>query len=73
MEQKGLERLLAAVTYEVGDTIEYALFGGDKRRICKVIERHEDIKNGRAGFDAEMPNGTLVWGYDDDVIAVVKP
>lgn len=57
--------------YEVGDTITYIAFGGERRTVV-VTERDEDIKNGYPGFDAMLPNGGCVWGYDDQIIQVER-
>jgi hypothetical protein len=50
--------------YEVGDTITYRPFCGPKRTGV-VIEKDEDIKNGRPGFSMEDH-----WGYDDQITDV---
>lgn len=66
--------------YKVGSIIVYNAFGGLRRRV-KVEEKERDIKNGRPGFsgievDADgKPLGDVdhgVWGYDDQIIRVVK-
>jgi len=57
--------------YEVGDTIEYRTLGGSTR-VCVVEYRDEDIKDGYPGFDAIMADGDTVWGYDSDIVRVVK-
>jgi len=60
--------------YDVGDIIEYNTFGGGSRRVA-VTNREPDVKNGRPGFDGIMstPEGTVsVWGYDDQIVRVVK-
>ena len=53
-------------SYNVGDTIEYIAFGGE-RRVVVVEEKSMDIKNGRPGFDAWD-----CWGYDDQIVRVVS-
>lgn len=66
---------MQTTNYEVGDTIEYAAFGGE-RRIVLVTAKHADIKNGRAGFDGEVEStrgiGQTVWGYDTQIIRNVS-
>lgn len=69
--------------YKVGDVIEQEVFGG-QRRFVLVGERHGCIKNGMPGFDGRQcdrhgseigrddPIGNGVWGYDYQVIRVVK-
>jgi hypothetical protein len=67
-------------TYRVGSVIEYIAFGGETRRV-RISERFDDIKNGRPGFDGELvgiatetddPDELLVWGYDNQILRVVK-
>jgi hypothetical protein len=66
-----LHRVLAAMkSYNVGDKVTWNSMGVRKTGI--VIGREEDIKNGRPGFDAELPDGNTAWGYDHDIISV-KP
>lgn len=65
---------MAKVNYNVGDTIQYRHFGGGVRTVL-VEEKDSDIKNGRPGFAGEcLTEGDAggVWGYDDQVICVVK-
>jgi hypothetical protein len=60
------------IDYEVGDTIEYSPFGGGVRRVL-VEAKESDIKNGYPGFDGTIAGGeATVWGYDDQIIRVVK-
>ena len=60
------------INYGIGDRVAYRTFGGASR-IVEVTFKCEDIKNGRAGFDGLVVNGTeagmSVWGYDDQIIA----
>lgn len=56
--------------YRVGSTIKYRAFGGEIRTV-KVDEKSADIKNGRPGFGGQTADGGC-WGYDDQVISVVK-
>jgi hypothetical protein len=59
--------------YQVGDTIEYLTFGGERRQVI-VTNKDDDIKNGRPGFDGTLINETgpfnEVWGYDDQIVRV---
>jgi len=57
--------------YKVGSTIKYRTWGGEVRTV--VVESKEaDVKNGRRGFDGVDLDGGLCWGYDDQIIQVVK-
>ncbi len=59
--------------YRVGSTITYKAFGGVVRNV--VVENKErDIKNGRPGFDGHMEykKSAGVWGYDDQIVHVVR-
>ena len=57
--------------YRVGSTIKYRAFDGEVRTIV-VEEKSSDIKNGRPGFDGLAHDGTHCWGYDDQIIEVVR-
>ena len=57
--------------YRVGSTIKYRAFGGEVRTVV-VDEKSSDIKNGRPGFDGITRSGEGCWGYDDQIIEVVK-
>ena len=66
--------------YGEGSIIIYSPFGGGTRRV-RVECRESDIKNGRPGFDGVLvsqtdgdatEDGDGVWGYDDQIIRVVK-
>jgi hypothetical protein len=60
--------------YEVGDTVTYTAFGGERRTVI-VTEKYEDVKNGYPGFDAVWPMiaaDECVWGYDDQIIQVER-
>jgi len=57
--------------YKVGSTIKYRAFGGEVRSVV-VEEKSSDIKNGRPGFDGTTKSGEDCWGYDDQIIEVVK-
>ena len=73
------------VKYDVGDIIEYAVFGGTLRTV-KVENKDENVKNGEPGFDGIQldpngnptrdfidPNGIAhVWGYDFQITRVIK-
>jgi len=56
--------------YRVGSVIKYRSMGGEIR-VVTVTSKESDIKNGRPGFDGDMRSGEGVWGYDDQIIAVV--
>lgn len=60
---------MAAHTYEVGDTVTYEAFGGS-HRTGVITGKYDDVKNGRPGFDMELPNGGTVWGYDLQIVRV---
>jgi hypothetical protein len=51
--------------------IQYRPFGGGLRNVT-VETKEADVKNGRPGFDGITDRGEYVWGYDDQIIAVVK-
>lgn len=63
--------------YNIGDTVVYRTFGGDKRTV-RVTFKSDDIKNGRPGFDGVVVSSTAglpdtrVWGYDDQITEVKK-
>lgn len=64
--------MVEQVTYKVGDTIEYLSCLSRKLRRVKVTARCQ-ITATEPGFDGVLvPGGQTVWGYDSDVIAVVK-
>ena len=63
--------MVKQLNYRVGSTIKYRAFGGEVRTV--VVESKEaDIKNGRPGFDGMVRPGEWCWGYDDQIISVVK-
>ena len=35
-----------------------------------VTEKHDDVKNGRPGFDMRCSDGGEYWGYDDQIVEV---
>ena len=37
-------------SYDVGDTVRYETFTGDLRTV-QITAKHDDVKNGRPGFD----------------------
>jgi len=57
--------------YLVGSVIQYVSFGGGLRTVT-VDEKVDDIKGGRSGFGGITDRGEPVWGYDDQIVAVVK-
>ena len=63
--------MIKQLNYRVGSTTKYRAFGGEVRTV--VVESKEaDIKNGRPGFDGMVHPGEWCWGYDDQIISVVK-
>lgn len=58
-------------SYRAGDEIEYEDLGGG-RRIVRVTAKSNDIKNGCPGFDCVGNNGEQWWGYDYQIIRVVR-
>ena len=58
------------INYKVGDVIRYRSFGGDIRTV-RVEGKEEDIKNGYPGFFGTDSEGGGVWGYDNQIIALI--
>lgn len=62
------------LNYRVGSIIQYRSFGG--LRTVEVEEKSDDIKHGQPGFDGKILNDTTgfphIWGYDDQIVAVIK-
>ena len=58
---------MARHCYDVGDTITYYAFGGE-RRTGVVTTKSDDIKNGEPGFVLDIN----AWGYDDQIVAVER-
>ena len=61
-------------SYKVGDTVRYETFTGELRTI-KVTEKHDEIKNGRAGFCGVETRPHIkphlnVWGYNSQILRV---
>jgi len=58
-------------TYKVGDTVRYETFTGELRTV-KVTEKHDEIKNGRAGFCGidSSGKGMNIWGYNSQILRV---
>lgn len=61
--------------YQVGDTVVYYPFGGDRRTVL-VEAKYADIKNGRPGFDGRIVGASgddvfTVWGYDDQITSII--
>ena len=69
------EGALPSPNYDVGDVIEYRVFGGAIRRVL-VSEKYADVKNGEPGFSGtqvgpgDEPYGC--WGYTHQITAVIK-
>jgi len=67
--------------YKVGDIILQRCYTGGTRLVL-VTTQEREIKNGRAGFggtkveedgtEIKSEFGSGVWGYDDQVVKVVK-
>jgi len=63
--------------YQEGSIIVYHAFGGLKRTV-RVEEKESDIKNGRPGFSGQLvdhqglPDNAGVWGYDEQIVQVVR-
>lgn len=57
--------------YRVGSVIRYRSFGGEFRTV-KVDEKSADIKDGRPGFGGQTTDDAGCWGYDDQIVRVVK-
>jgi hypothetical protein len=61
--------------YRVGSLIVYRPFAGSDRTV-RIESKEADIKNGRPGFDGHdvtLPEGEgAVWGYDSQILMVVK-
>lgn len=59
--------------YTIGSIVKYRAFCGTIRETV-VIESHTEIKEGCPGFDGYLKNdpGMTVWGYNQQIIEVVK-
>jgi hypothetical protein len=65
--------------YGIGSRISYRTFGGAIRTV-EVTGRYADVKNGRPGFDGNLYLGhgairqefQAVWGYDSQIVEVLK-
>ena len=77
----GNTRIRRDLSYEEGDVIRYSAFGGLRRTVL-VQEKDDEIKNGRPGFSGVLvdddykplpeKDGMGVWGYDAQIIKVIK-
>lgn len=62
----------------VGDLVRYHPFGlvSFPARAVRVTAVHEDVKNGRPGFDGTVEGGpeegAPVWGYTADIETVER-
>ena len=58
--------------YKVGNIIKQRTFLGTHRYV-KVTAKHDDIKNGKPGFDGHVlgDKTETVWGYDYQVLKVL--
>lgn len=59
------------LNYKAGSIIKYRAFDGEVRKVV-VEDREADVKNGRPGFVGTTTSGEDVWGYDDQIIEVIK-
>lgn len=57
------------MNYSIGDLIRYRARSAGIR-VGVVIEKEDDIKNGRPGFSIRTPSGELFWGYDTQIVSV---
>ena len=59
--------------YTAGSVVKYKAFCGTIRETV-IIESHVEIKEGCSGFDGYLKNDPekTVWGYDHQIIEVVK-
>lgn len=57
--------------YEIGDTVVYESTSGRVRE-CIVESKDPNIKHGYSGFTGTTTDGEQVWGYDDDIIRVIR-
>ena len=61
------------VNFQVGDKVEQWCFGvRESARFVTVTAKHNNVKNGRAGFDGYTDDGASVWGYNEDVHAIIS-
>ena len=60
-----------ALRYDVGDDVEYELFEG-VRRLARVTHKSDNIKKGEPGFECLGPNGEEWWGYDYQIVRVIR-
>jgi len=67
------EKQMNRLDYALGSIIEYRNSGGE---ILKVQgdEKEDDIKNGRSGFSGIIlgSDDDGCWGYDSQIIRVIK-
>ena len=76
MDRRRVESMTDAIETPVGlmrvdDNVTYYPFVGPARQV-RDTHVHEDIKNGKPGFDGIAASGETVWGYADQVTRVVK-
>lgn len=57
------------MNYEIGDLLSYHARSAG-RRTGVVIDKDDDIKNGRPGFSIRCADGSTYWGYDDQILGV---
>ena len=70
-----VNKIMTSSDYEVGDTVIQKTSDGSVRNVL-VDNKEVDIKNGRSGFSGTLvgaaPHHFGVWGYDHQIIAVIK-
>jgi hypothetical protein len=57
--------------YTEGSIIAYYAFGNEYREVL-VETKEDDVKNGQPGFDGTTTDGLNVWGYDSQIITVIR-
>lgn len=65
--------------YKAGDVVRQRFSGGDDR-LVRVTDRLPDVNDGRPGFDGielcpelkQRTEGDAVWGYDDQIVEVIR-
>ena len=66
---------MITMDYEVGDTVICNVPSdvGGIRRTVVVTMKLDNVKSGRPGFDGKIVgSGVEVWGYDYQIIRVIK-
>ena len=66
--------------YKAGDVISVRMGASDRRRLVRVTERYDNVKNDYPGFSGITTKGCTdgtaagasVWGYDSQVDAIIS-